>query len=155
MKEYKKVILAYNGSSNCKNAMEKAVDLSSKFKIELVIVSVIELTSSINYDFAAMGLYTPVIAGSEFDEKLLEEERYTDIVKEIKEFSSNNNEVVVLFGDPVDEIIKLTQENPDSLLIVSSSEKKEYEKWVLGSVARKLSNAAPSDTLIVRKCEDR
>jgi nucleotide-binding universal stress UspA family protein len=154
MNDYNKVILAYNGSSTCKSAMKKAIAITKQNNTELVVVSVIELASAINYDFAAMGMYTPVIQGTEFDEAQLKVDRTNDIKKRLADNDINNATIEVLFGDPADEIIEFTKANPNSLLIMSSSEKKEYEKWILGSVARKLSNAAPSDTLIVRKCGD-
>lgn len=155
--KYKKIILAYNGSDNCFSAFKKAAELSKNYEIPLEVVTVTEFINTVALDLSATGLgtYAPIYVEDEYDPNKIVAEKTKDIEEQASKLQINLSNIEILFGEPNQEIIEYLKEekNQRSLLVLSSSEKKNYEKWILGSVARTLSEKAPIDTLIVRKHE--
>ncbi len=153
--KYEKIFLAYNGSENCYKALKRAIQLSKMDEIELNIIVVTEFINSVTLDISATGLgsYAPIYVDEEYNPEEIIKNKRNDIIKLSKKLNFEPQKIEVLFGNPTDEILNYIsmEKSENSLLVLSSSDKKKFEKLILGSVARTISEKSPIDVLIVRK----
>ena len=66
------------------------------------------------------------------------------------EFPSAACEVVVLFGTPTDEIIRVADERAVDLIVIATHGRTGLRRWVLGSVAERVIRHSHCPVLVVR-----
>ena len=137
-----KVLLAYDGSDASKKALKKAIEITSKEKAELVILSVTEPVCPVSITDKECSL---------FDSSLRAETK--DLLDKIKgEVSKEPVQIktVVKEGRPAEEIIKFAKDNKMDLVVIGSHGRHGAKKFFLGSVSLRVAEHAPCSVYIAR-----
>jgi nucleotide-binding universal stress UspA family protein len=140
---FKKIILATDGSTYSENAVEYAIELAriSKAKISAIYVVDTGVFATIPMDAAWENIYELLKKeGNEATEKVEAEARRSDV-----EF-----ECFVIEGHPAEEIVKLSENIRADLIVMGTLGKRGLDRFLLGSVAEKVSRTSKVPVMIVR-----
>jgi nucleotide-binding universal stress UspA family protein len=137
-----KVLVAYDGSKPSKKALDKAVEISTKLRAELMLLAVTEPVCPIGItekDCAKM------------DEILKKEtEGILDNIKNELEKKALKIRTLVRKGSPADEIVKLAEKEDVDMIVLGSHGRHGAKKFFLGSVSERVSAHAPCSVVIVK-----
>lgn len=140
---FKNIILATDGSKYSENAVEYAVELAkiSKAKISTIYVVDTGAFATIPMDVAWENIYELLkTEGNEATEKVEAEAKKSDV----------DVECFVVEGHPAEEIIKLSKTIPADLIVMGTLGKRGLDRFLLGSVAEKVSRTSTVPVMIVR-----
>lgn len=142
---YKKILVPTDGSDFAKKAEHVALEMAKLMDSEIIAVSIIE-NSFVN--------------GLPLDDEVYE---LNTILKEdsennIKEFEHMDDEEdfnvkitsIIKEGSPAKEILKVAEEENVDLIVIGSSGKSRFDKFLMGSVADKVSKHAHCSVLVAR-----
>lgn len=141
---YKKILLPTDGSKFANNAANHGLYLAEKSGAEIIVLSVIE-NSFVNS--IPLGEDTMDI------ENLLKEdcEKNLESFKELSKTSNNLNiSYLIKQGSPAKVILEVADTENVDLIIVGSSGKSNFDKFLMGSVADKLVKSAHCPVLVTR-----
>ncbi|AWR94734.1 universal stress protein [Acidianus brierleyi] len=137
------IVIAYDGSSHAKRALDIAIDLASKYSSKLDIVEVVDSTV-----FSGAGV-APIPA--DVIESVYNKAK-SDI-EEAKKLASQkgvNAEGVVLEGDPANAILDYVSKNNADLIITGSRGLSTFKRMLLGSVSTRLVQEAKIPVIVVK-----
>lgn len=137
------IVIAYDGSSHAKRALDIAIDLASKYSSKLDIVEVVDSTV-----FSGAGV-APIPA--DVIESVYSKAK-SDI-EEAKKVASQkgvNAEGVVLEGDPANAILDYVSKNNADLIITGSRGLSTFKRMLLGSVSTRLVQEAKIPVIVVK-----
>jgi len=140
---FKNIIIATDGSKYSENAVEYAVELAkiSEARISAIYVVDTGAFATIPMDAAWENMYELLKAeGNEATEKVEAEAKRSDV----------EVECFVVEGHPAEEIIKLSENIPADLIVMGTLGKRGLDRFLLGSVAEKVSRISKVPVLIVR-----
>lgn len=146
-----KVILATDGTSESKSAVEMAERLAFKTGDELRIVTVIDMAVPMAFD-----AYAGYLPNTQEIEKIAREnaEKVLQETKERISHALGDNEVTVstgiLIGSPESRIVETAEEFGADLIVVGSHGYNRWERLLLGSVSDSVVHHAPCSVLVVR-----
>lgn len=141
---YKKILLAYNGTSEGRSALLACAELAAFVNAETHLLSVASLPSSM---FLTEGF---------LPEEIIEEEkkRMQLVLDEgiagltAKGFSVTGHLAV---GEPVEEISRISTELDCDLIVVGHRQKQSFaQRWWRGSVGASLIDFSPCSILVAR-----
>jgi len=137
---YKKILTAYDGSESAMAAFNQALDLTQKYQGELHVLSVVR---------------PPDIAEEVETEAIMENSmtHYQEIQEPLKTLAKDQGvsaRFVVAIGHPAVKIITYAEENGIDLIVMGHRGKTFFERWLIGSVAKKVMSYAPCSVLVVR-----
>jgi len=146
MTKLKKILVAYDGSSHSKEALNWAIDLSLLSGAEVAAVKVFELGVTLD----AMG----EADGTTFQETL-EAIRRNDrgLLDEAAATGQNRGVKVtgeILEGNPAGEIISYAKKNNFDLIIAGTKGHGALDELLMGSVTRNLVSLAHVPVLVVK-----
>jgi len=139
----KKMVIAFDGSQQSYKAFDFALDMSdlcTGSSAEIIVLSVaqppepadiVEVDAIID---SATQHYEELFKGL----KVKAKERNLDV----------KTEVVV--GHPADQIVRFAKDNRCDIVIVGQTGKSRIEKWLLGSVSKRVSTYSPCTVIIVK-----
>ncbi|MDL2271393.1 universal stress protein [Methanobrevibacter sp. OttesenSCG-928-I08] len=138
---YKKILLPIDGSKIAEKAAKEAFELGNLTGAEVIIMTVVEQNQ-----------YIGIPAGeaiAQINELLWEEAKDT-----IKKFSNLNKYDIktsekIVEGNPPQEIVKMAEDENTDLIVIGSTGKSGFDKFVLGSVADKVTNKSKCSVLVV------
>jgi nucleotide-binding universal stress UspA family protein len=135
-----KILLAYDGSTDAKLALEHAASLASTNGSTVRVVSVVGL-------HATAGLAAGQIRASEARERAddLEEARG------LLEARGIRVETVEPSGDPGTSIVDQAREYGADLIVMGTRGRSTLGRMLLGSVSTRVLHGAPCDVLVVRR----
>ena len=138
---YKKILVPTDGSEFAKKAQKHALFLASVSGAEIIAVSVTE---------------NNFVNGLPLDDEVYQ---LNQILKErseenLKEFDKLNEEDikithVVREGSPARVILEVSEEEDVDLIVMGSSGKSGFDRFIMGSVADKVVNSAKCAVLVV------
>lgn len=140
---YKKILLPTDGSKYSQNAEKHAIFLAEKTGAEILALSVIENNFSI-------GLPDDTV-----DEinQLLKEETKENLgkVNDLKDQLDDNVKITSLIkeGSPAAVILDVAEEENVDLIVIGSSGKSGFDRFLMGSVAAKVVKSAKCSVLVV------
>ena len=140
--KYRKILLAYNGSTEGKRALLECADLASFLQAETHLLAVASMPPSL---FLTEG-FVP--------EELLEEEkkRTQQVLDEgVKSLEAKGFKAkgILAVGEPVEEICRVAKEIGAELIVVGHNQKTSFAaRWWKGSVGAVLVDYAPCSVLI-------
>jgi len=140
---FKNIILATDGSKYSENAVEYAVELAkiSGARISAIYVVDTGVFATIPMDVAWENIYELLKAeGNEATDKVEEEAKKSDV----------DVECFVVEGHPAEEIVKLSETIPADLIVMGTLGKRGLDRFLLGSVAEKISRISKVPVMIVR-----
>ncbi len=141
---YKKILLPTDGSKFSENAEKHALFLAEKTGAEIIAVSVIENSFSI-------GL--PSEDTIHEINQLLKEETKANLnkVTALKDEMDSNIKItsVIREGSPAAVILDVAEEENVDLIVIGSSGKSGFDRFLMGSVATKVVKSASCSVLVV------
>lgn len=142
-KLFKKILIATDGSEYTKNAVDYGIDIAKNSGAKLYALYVVDTAA-----FASI----PMDAAWESMYELLRQEGDLAIkyVTEKAEAEGVEVEGNLLEGHPADEIIKSSEKNSISLIVMGTLGKSGLDRFLLGSVAEKIVRNSRIPVLVVR-----
>lgn len=137
----KTVLLAYDGSEIAKKAYTMALDIASKFKSELFVLSVAEPPEP------------PVDLKTEeyLDSTMKHYQNEFTHLKTKATAHGIKTHFEIIVGRPAQTIVKYAEDNKIDLIITGSVKDKSFiQKWLLGSVSKQVVHYANCSVLVVR-----
>lgn len=132
----KRILLAYDGSESADRAFEQALDLATRYGAELTVLAVAR----------------PPEFGEEVEtEAIVENSRkhYQHVLKPLKD-KAPHAKFEVAVGHPAVKITGYAEANGIDLIVMGHRGKTLFERWLIGSVAKKVMSYAPCSVLVVR-----
>lgn len=138
----KKIMSAWDGSESAAKAFEQAAELASKFEAELYVVSVAQIPDYVE----TTGEYRGALEDAErfFGRKqeTLDEVARRHNVSYVRE---------IIHGHPSQALIEYAERGGFDLVVVGRKGRSALERFMVGSVTRRLGIYAPCPVLIVPK----
>jgi len=141
---YKKILVPTDGSKFAEKAEEEALFIAKESGAEIIALAVVE---------------TGFSKGLPSDEKIFnmnqllkrEAEENIGIIERIKEKEHLDVEITlkVVEGSPADVILDMTEKEDIDLVVMGSSGKTGFKRFIMGSVAEKVVKAAKCSVLVV------
>ena len=138
---YKKILVPTDGSEFAKKAQRHALFLSKVSGAEIIAVSVTE---------------NNFINGLPLDDEIYQlnqvlKERSEENLKEFDELNEDDLKIthVIREGSPARVILEVAVEEDVDLIVMGSSGKSGFDRFIMGSVADKVVNSAKCAVLVV------
>ena len=138
---YKKILVPTDGSEFAKKAGKHALFLSKVSGAEIVAVSVTE---------------NNFVNGLPLDDEIYQlnqilKERSEENLKEFDELNDDDLKIthVIREGSPARVILEVAREEDIDLIVMGSSGKSGFDRFIMGSVADKVVNSAKCAVLVV------
>ncbi|WP_440952620.1 universal stress protein [Methanococcoides sp. FTZ1] len=140
---YKKILIATDGSEKNKKAISYGIEFAKLSGAKLYVVYVVDTAA-----FASI----PMDAGWEMMYELLETEGKGALtnVEELASAAGLQSESAVLEGHPSHEILEYAKNNDVDLIVVGTLGKGGIDRFLLGSVAEKVTRNSEVPVLVVR-----
>jgi nucleotide-binding universal stress UspA family protein len=142
-KFYEKILIATDGSEYTKNAVDYGIDIAKSTGAKLFAVYIVDTAA-----FASI----PMDAAWESMYELLKQEGDLAIkyVSERAQAEGLEVEGNLIEGHPADEIIRYSEKNSISLIVMGTLGKSGLDRFLLGSVAEKVVRNSKIPVLVVR-----
>lgn len=138
---YKKILLATDGSTHSRRALENAIyiaECSKNSKIDIVyVIDPNKAKSDVLNNWSLMDI-------KEARKKQLQE------VEKMTEESGVTYEVIILHGEPGPTIVDYAHKNKNDIVIIGSRGLNSLQEFMLGSVSHKVAKRADCPVLIVK-----
>lgn len=132
----KKILLAYDGSEAAGRAFDQALELAERFGAELSVLAVAR---------------PPEIGDDIETEAVVENSRkhYHHVLQPLKDRAPKARFEVVV-GHPAVKITAYAEAHGIDLIVLGHRGKTLFERWLIGSVAKKVMSYAHCSVLVVR-----
>ncbi len=138
---YKKILVPTDGSEFAKKAQKHALFLAKVSGAEIIAISVTE---------------NNFVNGLPLDDEVYQlnqilKERSEENLKEFDKLNENDLKIthVVREGSPAKVILEVAKEENIDLIVMGSSGKSGFDRFIMGSVADKVVNSAKCAVLVV------
>ena len=138
---YNKILVPTDGSDFAKKAQKHALFLSKVSRAEIIALSVAE---------------NHFVNGLPLDEEVCQlnqilKEKSEENLKEFDELNEDNLKIahVVREGSPAEVILEVAKEEAVDLIVMGSSGKSGFDRFIMGSVADKVVNSAKCAVLVI------
>lgn len=139
---YKKILVPTDGSEFAKKAQKHALFLSKVSGAEIIAISVTE---------------NNFVNGLPLDDEVYQlnqllKQRSEDNIKEFEEMDETSGikfHGIVREGSPAKTILEVAKEEDIDLIVIGSSGKSGFDRFIMGSVAEKVVNAAKCAVLVI------
>lgn len=138
---YKKILVPTDGSEFAKKAQKHALFLSKMTGAEIIALSVTE---------------NNFVNGLPLDDEVYQlnqvlKERSEENLKEFDKLNEDNLKIthVVREGSPAKIILEVAKEENVDLIVMGSSGKSGFDRFIMGSVADKVVNSAKCAVLVI------
>jgi nucleotide-binding universal stress UspA family protein len=148
---FKKIMIATDGSDCSRLAAEKGIELARLSGGTVYAVCVVSTTSlSMYMDYLSstgMNPYWELI----YEGLKKQAQQAVDYVKGLGEKKGIDVEVIVLEGDPADELIRYAEENGMDIIVMGTLGRTGIERLLLGSVAGNVVRHSKVPVMVVRE----
>ena len=141
----KKIAVPYDGSKFSKHAFDMALNLASKYKSKIVLMTIIEKVNGSWYAKELNPAYRKQVIKQK--EKLLRELSKLETSAKKKKISCTSK--IFVSDHIVDEILRFTKKNGFDIIVMGSHGRGGFEKILLGSVANGIVQRSKIPVLIV------
>ena len=151
MTRIQKILVAYDGSTQSKEALDWAIDLSLMTKAQVMVVKVIEMMSLREMtDLYEGGAHADLLVSKieeiqKADQKLLEE-----AITAVGQRKGVAITTALLHGNVAAAIIEFSKENAADLIVVGTKGHGVLEELLMGSVTRNLVSLSRIPVLVVK-----
>ncbi|NMG82727.1 MAG: universal stress protein [Methanosarcinales archaeon] len=145
---YNKIVVATDGSEEAEKAIKCAVELARLAEAKLYALYVVDRAAFLTTPLVTMPID---VAWGELEEHFRHEG--AEATKKITEAGAAVGVKVeenMLEGHPAEEIIKFSEELPADLIVMGSLGKSGFSRFLLGSVADKVTRNAKLPVMVVR-----
>jgi len=136
----RKLLIAYDGSEQAKKAFDTGIEIAAKFGAEVFVISVAR---------------PPEPADDVETEAILEnanqyyEKHFADL-REDAAAAGITPRFEILVGHPADQIVHYANENDVDMIVMGHRGKSFVERWLLGSISKRVLSYAHCTVTIVR-----
>jgi nucleotide-binding universal stress UspA family protein len=136
----KRILVGYDGSEHAAKAFAMAIDLAAKFGATLEVLCV------------ARPPEPPEMVETEAILENAQEhfEKAFAALKPQAEEAGLHPELTVLVGHPADQIVRHASETKTDLIVLGHRGKTLMQRWLLGSISKRVVSYAHCSVLIVR-----
>ena len=138
---YKKILVPTDGSEFAKKAQKQALFLANVCGAEIIAISVTE---------------NNLVSGLPLDDEVYQlnqilKERSKENLEEFDKLNKNDLKIthVIKEGLPAKVILEVAKEEDVDLIVMGSSGKSGFDRFIMGSVADKVVNSAKCAVLVV------
>ena len=138
---YKKILVPTDGSEFAKKAQKQALFLANVCGAEIIAISVTE---------------NNLVSGLPLDDEVYQlnqilKERSEENLEEFDKLNKNDLKIthVIKEGLPAKVILEVAKEKDVDLIVMGSSGKSGFDRFIMGSVADKVVNSAKCAVLVV------
>lgn len=141
---YKKILLPTDGSKFAEKAEKHALFLAEASGAEIIALSVIETSFSIGLPSDDTVFHINQMLKKETEKNL-------EKVEKMKEDTNSGVKITlkVAEGSPADVILDTIEKEDIDLVVMGSSGKSGFDRFIMGSVAEKVVKAAECSVLVV------
>lgn len=136
----KNILVAYDGSKNADQAFDFALDIASKYKAKMVVLSVAR-PSEPPEDVETEAVLEN--ATEHFEKLFL-------VLRKKAQKHSLTPKFMVRVGHPADQIVNFANEDKTDLIVMGHRGKSVVERWLLGSISKRVLSYARCTVSIVR-----
>jgi nucleotide-binding universal stress UspA family protein len=136
---FKRVLVATDGSKQCRTAVERAIDFAQSYGGEILVVSIVDVPA----EFYAE-------APQVVDDMIHKAKGYVEEVKKQAEASGIKAEGFVKEGEAYQAIVDLAKERDVNIIVMGSHGRTGLKRLLMGSVAEKVIGYAPCPVLVTR-----
>jgi len=136
---FQRVLVATDGSKQCRPAVEKAIDFSQSYGGEISVVSIVDVPA----EFYAE-------APQVVEDMIHKAKIYVEEVKKKAEASGVKAEAFVKEGEAYQAIVDLAKERDVNIIVMGSHGRTGLKRLLMGSVAEKVIGYAPCPVLVTR-----
>ena len=139
----KKILVAFDGSEQSYQAFDFALDMSQMCPgaaVNIIVLSVAQPPEPI--DIVEMDAIIDSAT-----------RHYEDLFKVLREKAKERNYEIkteVAIGHPADQIVRYAYENACDMVIMGQRGKSKIERWMLGSVSKRVATHAACTVIIVK-----
>lgn len=145
MQTFRRILVPIDFSAYSENALRVASELSAAFSAPLLLVHVYDPVAYPLPDGYVM--YTP----GQIDKLWAELDRRLELAqREASSLGAVDPSVRLLQGLTADEIVRVAREEPVDLIVLGSHGRRGLQRFLLGSVAARVLQAAPCAVLTVK-----
>jgi nucleotide-binding universal stress UspA family protein len=144
---YQRILVPLDGSSLAEQVLPYAANLAKTHHLEVQLLRVIEPLLSSSVPGQSIPL-ADIIGG-----RKLEAQDYLDGIKACLHTTKTPIECSVVEGNPAQLIVEHGEEEPGTIIAMSTHGRSGIGRWVLGSIADKVLHATASPLLLVRASE--
>jgi len=137
---FKKILTAYDGSESAMTAFQQALDLVRKGQAELHVLSVVRPPD----------VAEEVETGAVMEHSQRHYQEIQAPLKALAEAQGINAHFEVAIGHPAVRINVYAEEHGIDLIVMGHRGRTFFERWLIGSVAKKVMSYAPCSVLVVR-----
>jgi len=141
---YKKILVGIDWSNASLKAAERAADLAYKMEAELTLLTVVPPPTVFLGELLTPEIIDTTPLAKATREKL---EQLAEKLKANREGLKVNYEVII--GEPGDELVEYAVDNGYDLVVLGKRKLSGLERFILGSVTKKVLEKSPIDLLIV------
>lgn len=138
---YKKIVVAYDGSTHSKKGLEVAIELGKQFGSSVFLVSVAHIPDFVETKDELNGIYSEA---KQYYEKL-HQEAIDMGHKEGVEISSS-----IVPGHPANGVISFAESIKADLIIVGQRGRSGVARYILGNVAENIVRHANCSCLVIK-----
>lgn len=136
---FQRVLVATDGSRQCRSAVERAIDFAASYGGEISVVSIVDVPP----EFYAEA---PQIV----DDMVHKAKGYVEEVKKQAEASSVKAETFVREGEPYQAILELASAKDANVIVMGSHGRTGLKRLLMGSVAEKVIGYANCPVLVTK-----
>jgi nucleotide-binding universal stress UspA family protein len=136
---FKRVLVATDGSKQCRAAVERAIDFSRSYGGEMSVVSIVDVPA----EFYAE-------APQVVEDMVRKAQGYVEEVKKQAEASGVNAETFVKEGEAYRAIIEIAKKRDVNIIVMGSHGRTGLKRLLMGSVAEKVIGYAPCPVLVTK-----
>jgi len=136
---FQRVLVATDGSKQCRPAVERAIDFAQSYGGEISVVSIVAVPA----EFYAE-------APQVVEDMIHKAKGYVEEVKEQAEASGVKAEAFVKEGEAYQAIVDLARERDVNIIVMGSHGRTGLKRLLMGSVAEKVIGYAPCPVLVTR-----
>lgn len=139
MKEYRRILVPVDGSALAKKAFEEASQIVKRNHGQLLLLTVIDLTS-FRGTASASSLEITKELQKNAQELLAELEKNTDLSLETQ----------ISAGNPKQEIVKAAEDFDSDLIVMGATGLSKLGQWMLGSTTGYVVNHASCNVMVIK-----
>ncbi len=140
------LIVPLDGSETSEKSLETATDLATRLEAKLLLIRVASSTMQMSMASEWPAGYPDILTAVEDASR-----GYLTLkVEELKHQGLHNIESLVLLGDAAANIVETAEQNPNSMIIMTSRGRAGLGRAILGSVADRVVTTSTAPVLLVR-----
>jgi nucleotide-binding universal stress UspA family protein len=140
------LIVPLDGSETSEKSLDTAIDLAQRIEAKLLLIRVASSTMQMSMASEWPAGYPDILTAVEDASK-----GYLVLkVEELKQQGLENVESLVLIGDAAANIVETAEQNPNSMILMTSRGRAGLGRAILGSVADRVVTTSTAPVLLVR-----